>query len=162
MKCMIKYMLLFGLLLLVACTPAVETQTEEDVVADLDPVVETEPIVEEVVPIENTTNEDIEVVPDNTSGEEILTSTIDLSSDPAISIWCVPGQSFTFSRSDGVVDRGYVEGTGSYKGNTFCQAHADRLNSSEINSTYFFSYQGKYMYILTQNQGSVDEVLVEN
>lgn len=76
--------------------------------------------------------------------------------------WCTPGAAYAVTTTDASVES-VIEGVETYEGEEFCKArHTQTISQNgfdmTIDTTYYFSYEGKEVYAIT-NAGGQETVV---
>lgn len=83
-----------------------------------------------------------------------------------LSEWCIAGQKYGLTQDGGSVDSTIV-GISQFKGSQWCKGEQVTVINSpvgemRVSTTYYFTYGGKKMWVVTNTAGQTNEVYIEN
>ncbi|PIY60191.1 hypothetical protein COY95_03055 [Candidatus Woesearchaeota archaeon CG_4_10_14_0_8_um_filter_47_5] len=81
---------------------------------------------------------------------------------PPVDEWCRSGETYNVESEQGSVSS-TIEGMTTYKGSEFCKAvSSTTIQGMEISTTYYFTYQGKEMWVISNVAGQTTETHILN
>src|SRR3989344_9085187 len=104
-----------------------------------------------------------------TKTEVVVNTSLALSGDKPLSEWCIKGQTYSISQ-DGAASSTIIDGIETFKGKEWCKGTSKTIikvpggYSADIEAltTYYFSYGGKEVWVISNVNGQVNEVHVVN